>query len=90
MVLLVAVCRDLFYLFDESIGGFTAGEHVAVGIESIWVCVRDLSERIRCRFRPCCNGSWLQVKYLRLVVWFLCEIAYLSWNIVAGMAGVGF
>ena len=75
MVLLVGVCGDLFHVFDESIGGFTAGVHVGAGIESMWVCVRDLCERIRCRFRPCCHGILAAGKVLACCCLVLCEIA---------------
>ena len=88
MVLLVAFRWDHFYLFDESIGGFTAGGGVVVGMESMWfkseICCKNL----------CCFGRgvvefWPQVQYLFL--WFLVlrETAQLSWNVVAGTVGVG-
>ena len=70
MVLLVAFRWDHFYLFDESIGGFTAGGDVVVGMESMWliseICCKNL----------CCFGRgvvevWPQVKYL-----FLCFFGF--------------
>ena len=77
-----------FYLFDESIGGFTAGGDVVVGMESMF-----LKSEICCK-NLCCFGRgvvefWPQVKYLFLCFLVLRETAQLSWNVVAGTVGVG-
>ena len=67
--MLVAVGLVFSHLFDVCIGGFITGGRDGVGSERMRVRVRDLFERLWCRFRPRCRGT---LSAGEVVVFFVC------------------